>query len=326
MRGFGIRDTDKKESSQRSEQLVIDLFKQKLGLNWISHNDIDIAHRVGFFTEKGNRAIIVRLTTRKVKSAIILNRTKLKGSFISISEDLTHKNVRRLKQINELNCVEQSWSYDGKLFAKNSQQQKIEVKSSDTISENIFEVAMQRRAQAPLQHRPNAVQTPTVSEFAQKSSSKEDLLSAEEFKNSAATTKQDPAGSNRGNIDNANGDNQRNREDNNNNSKNSTSGKPTESKTGHPINNSNTNDREGRKKENGANQPDSQKEKHRDSHPNNDSADMDIGDVTSGSLTAVMSNMTPQHASSPIEERLQKIASYSSAIDDRMKQLKKQQK
>ena len=268
----------------------------------------------------------MRLTTRKVKSAIILNRTKLKGSFISISEDLTHKNLRRLKQINELSCVEQSWSYDGKLFAKNSQQQKIEVKSSDTISENIFEVAMQRRAQASQQHRSNAVQTPTVSDLAQKNSSKEDLTSTEEIRNSAAKTNEDSTGSNRGNINNANEDNQRNRKDNNRNAKHSTSGKPAEIKTGHPINNSNTNDREGRKKENGANQPDSQKEKHRDSHPNNDSADMDIGDVTSGSLAAVMADMSPKHASSPIEERLHKIASYSSAIDARMKQLKKQQK
>ena len=56
VRVFGIPDADRREHSSKSEQLVLKLFKEKLGIHWITQNDIDIAHRTGSYSENFNRA------------------------------------------------------------------------------------------------------------------------------------------------------------------------------------------------------------------------------------------------------------------------------
>ena len=138
IRIFGLRDTDPKENAYATEDLVIQMFRNKLKKE-ILHSDIEIAHRVGRFSSDRDRAIIVRFISRKAKADVIYHRRSLKGSGISIAEDLTTKNVRRLTQLKDLDCVTQSWSYDGKLFAKNSQNAVREVKGLDMLSEKLFE-------------------------------------------------------------------------------------------------------------------------------------------------------------------------------------------
>ena len=138
IRIFGLRDTDPKENAFATEDIVIQMFRNKLKKE-ILHSDIEIAHRVGRFSPDRDRAIIVRFISRKAKADVIYHRRSLKGSGISIAEDLTSKNVRRLTQLKDLDCVTQSWSYDGKLFAKNSQNAVREVKGLEILSEKLFE-------------------------------------------------------------------------------------------------------------------------------------------------------------------------------------------
>ena len=56
--------------------------------------DIEIAHREGKRNQKGVRAIIVRLVSRKVKNEVFRNRKKILGKKCGdfIFENLTKKN------------------------------------------------------------------------------------------------------------------------------------------------------------------------------------------------------------------------------------------
>ena len=82
------------------------------------NNRIDIAHRVGRFSTISDRAIIVKFKCRKEKIAVIQNRKKLKGSGVSISEDLTVINHQLLMKTKHNPKVESAWSSMGNIFAK----------------------------------------------------------------------------------------------------------------------------------------------------------------------------------------------------------------
>ncbi|MEW8546875.1 MAG: hypothetical protein AB2693_25450 [Candidatus Thiodiazotropha sp.] len=82
--------------------------------------DIEIAHRVGGLSRNSTqpRSIIVKFMRRSDKMEIMLRRKHLKGSGISISDDLTIKNVRLIKQARTNERIEAAWSWDGKVYAR----------------------------------------------------------------------------------------------------------------------------------------------------------------------------------------------------------------
>ena len=137
IRIFGVTDNKKDETLHETENVVRNLLRNKLNLNF-GPEDFEICHRIGRYTAGANRAIIVKFLYRKSRVLTISERKKLKGSGIIISEDLTHKNVKRLQDIKALSCVESCWSRDGRLYAKNSRGTIKEVKPDDQLSETLF--------------------------------------------------------------------------------------------------------------------------------------------------------------------------------------------
>ena len=113
---YDVWNTDKNKTHTESEEKVVNLIENKLGVN--VKNRIDIAHRVGSFSTISDRAIIVKFKCRKEKIAVIQNRKKLKGSGVSISEDLTVINHQLLIKTKHNPKVESAWSSMGKIFAK----------------------------------------------------------------------------------------------------------------------------------------------------------------------------------------------------------------
>jgi len=112
------------EENKNTREAVIDLFKTKLGLHTFDDMNIDKAHRVGKFSNSNNtqRAVIVRLCNQSTAEHVLSQRRKLKSSGITITEDLTKRNVTLLKQVKSLDNVTQAWSKNGKY----SQKEKVE--------------------------------------------------------------------------------------------------------------------------------------------------------------------------------------------------------
>ena len=80
---------------------------------------MDVAHRVGK-QSKGNkpRAIVVRLTTHSDRLEVLRARKKLKGSGVSIQEDLTKMNVKLIENLKKYDRIQDAWSWNGKVFAR----------------------------------------------------------------------------------------------------------------------------------------------------------------------------------------------------------------
>ena len=84
----------------------------------------------------------MQFVSRKGKQDVMRVRKNLKGSGITIAEDLTPVNVRRLNELKRLDIVKEAWSSQGKLFAKKVGQHEFvkEIPSQQPINENIFEI------------------------------------------------------------------------------------------------------------------------------------------------------------------------------------------
>ena len=48
----------------------------------------------------------------------MLNRNRLKGSGVSISGDLTSRNVKYINEVREKPRIESAWAWESKLYAK----------------------------------------------------------------------------------------------------------------------------------------------------------------------------------------------------------------
>ena len=124
IRIYGLQDTNPKETSFQCEQKVLSLLRNKLAVN-LKPNDIEASHRLGKFMKEGNRPTIVRFVSRKHKDECISNRYKLKGHSEVLVEDLTINNHIKLREVKNLENVQQAWSRDGKLMVKTFEQDRI---------------------------------------------------------------------------------------------------------------------------------------------------------------------------------------------------------
>ena len=137
IRIYGIEGDRKTESSEECIGKVIRTLNDKLEMK-LSSRDINIAHRLGRInteTDAKPRGIIVKFMSRRSKIECIQKRRVLKGSKIVIKEDLTPQNQLLLKTTASHPLVISAWSRDGKIFAKNSNEQIRQVKSMKCLEE-----------------------------------------------------------------------------------------------------------------------------------------------------------------------------------------------
>ena len=100
---------------ENTYDLVCDYINSNLKLD----TDIEVAHRVGpKIRGPKPRSIIVKFLQRSDKLAVMLNRKMLKGSGVSISDDLTSRNVKCINEVRENPRIESAWAWESKLYAK----------------------------------------------------------------------------------------------------------------------------------------------------------------------------------------------------------------
>lgn len=112
LRVFGIPESDKEDT----DEVIVTLAKNKLGVN-IDQHDIDRSHRTGPKNGKSNRPrpIIVKFVSYRNRKIIITSRRKLKGSGISIQEDLTLNRRNLLAKAKQHPKTKSVWTVDGKV-------------------------------------------------------------------------------------------------------------------------------------------------------------------------------------------------------------------
>ncbi len=116
IRLFGISES--KDKHENCDIIVTNLARDKLGVN-IDVHEIDRSHRVGKKPNepgKKPRPIIVKFATYRSRQKLIRNRRKLKGTGITIKEDLTRSNQTLLEQVSRSEKVISSWTTDGRIL------------------------------------------------------------------------------------------------------------------------------------------------------------------------------------------------------------------
>lgn len=99
---------------------VVTMFKEKLQVEVKEHH-IDRLHRIGpkrttaEVTKKGHRPIIVKFVSYVQRREVFINKRKLKGSKLVISESLTNERMILLKAAKEKFDKEHVWTNDGKI-------------------------------------------------------------------------------------------------------------------------------------------------------------------------------------------------------------------
>lgn len=85
---------------ENTNKIVLDIFRQKLGIDHLSDRDISRCHRVGERKPGSYRAIIVRFLRHEDKDTVVSARSKLAGTRTVVKEDLTQERlmwIHRLK-------------------------------------------------------------------------------------------------------------------------------------------------------------------------------------------------------------------------------------
>ncbi|XP_063965007.1 uncharacterized protein LOC135156439 [Lytechinus pictus] len=114
VRVFGIPE----KKGEDTDQLLIKAVSDHLPCP-ISSANIDHSHRSGRprADSKKPRPILVKLTHYRKKAALMKDRRQLKGSGISIQEDLTKANHHILLKLSNHPKVEAAWTVDGSIMA-----------------------------------------------------------------------------------------------------------------------------------------------------------------------------------------------------------------
>ena len=110
IRIFGISIHENENCAEK----VVAVLKDKLNYHELTVSDIENAHplptKSASADQNAKPAVIVRMKSRQVKEAILKKRRALKGTGITISEDLTTLNVLLLNRLRNDSRVVDSWS------------------------------------------------------------------------------------------------------------------------------------------------------------------------------------------------------------------------
>lgn len=119
-------DRDRLETTEETTEKVVQFLNDKMSTN-IHQRDIDIAHRLGKKTINKPRPVIVKFLSRHHKFQSFKDKkTKLRGTGIYISEDLTRLNQRVFTAARKNTDVESCWTRNGQIVVKWKASQKIE--------------------------------------------------------------------------------------------------------------------------------------------------------------------------------------------------------
>lgn len=105
------------EPQEVCSDVIIKLLSQKKVCN-LDHREIDRAHRIGSHREPGSkpRPIIIKFVGYGPRNTVFRNKSKLKGSGITVSESLTKLRHQVLSEAREKYGVKNVWSLDGIIF------------------------------------------------------------------------------------------------------------------------------------------------------------------------------------------------------------------
>ena len=120
IRVFGLAVPESRKDFENCKKTICDkLNESQLGVH-LSELNFSVAHRVGK-VNNGKQAILACFYDRDLQRTVIRARKKLKGTGISIAEDLSEANVRLLNRLQSDEYkifIDSAWAWNGKIKCK----------------------------------------------------------------------------------------------------------------------------------------------------------------------------------------------------------------
>uniref|UniRef100_A0A8D9AKF1 Uncharacterized protein n=1 Tax=Cacopsylla melanoneura TaxID=428564 RepID=A0A8D9AKF1_9HEMI len=114
LRVYGINEAGKKPLDERHlEGAVVKILNEKMGMD-ITNKDLQACH----YTDKKKVGVIIRFVSRKNRDQIFFSKRKLRGTKISITEDLTRENYKLLKHAQQEFDKKNIWTINGAIRIK----------------------------------------------------------------------------------------------------------------------------------------------------------------------------------------------------------------
>ena len=110
---FGLQE---KEGGQCVEE-VQTMVKEKLKLS-LRKEDIEVAHRLPATKRSATRPVIVKLRDTGIKFSLLKARRLLKGTGVSVTEDISQSILDTTKQLRDSPTTKDAWCWNGKIYIK----------------------------------------------------------------------------------------------------------------------------------------------------------------------------------------------------------------
>ena len=111
----GIEETDK----EKTDQLVLDVINKDMDID-MPISAIERTHRIGTPKQKKkkSRPIIVKFVRYYDRKNVYVNKKRLKGKGISVTESLTKFRMQKLLEARETHGFSDTWTIDGRILYK----------------------------------------------------------------------------------------------------------------------------------------------------------------------------------------------------------------
>ena len=132
--GIKEKEGTAKETVEEVEEKVREVFENKVKVK-LDVKDISRTHRLGKKRDAGKpRPIIVRFLSYRQRHQIFVAKKNLKGSRITVTENLTKKRYQLLQECIKHFEKENVWSLDGRVYINTGEGKKVFTKM-DELSE-----------------------------------------------------------------------------------------------------------------------------------------------------------------------------------------------
>jgi len=114
LRIFGVEE----KKLENCDQLILDIASNQLNID-LELEDLDRCHRSGRKSNTGRpRPIIVKFVSYRKRSVVFKEKSRLKGTNITIREDLTKYRLNLLQKAIGHYETKNVWTYDGRIIIK----------------------------------------------------------------------------------------------------------------------------------------------------------------------------------------------------------------
>ena len=113
VRLFGAEE----KKDENCKQVVCNIITKKVKVK-VSPDDISVAHRLPKSKKQEHRPIIAKFKDRDLRQQVIWARKALKGTGISIAEDMTHENMALMRRAEDSGLFDAVWFSNARVRAK----------------------------------------------------------------------------------------------------------------------------------------------------------------------------------------------------------------